>query len=549
MSKTLSGWLLAAVALGPPVLGQTGNEVPETSPPSAVAEIVASLEPATLRTLAEEVLARSPELARLRRQAEVAEARAPQVRSLPDPMAALTAFLLTPETRTGPQQLQASLSQRFPWAGKLAAAEREALWMAASERAQVEVRALELVTEARRLLWELATLGAEEEILRGDRYTLERFEQLARARYAAGGGIGQPVVKIQAEITRVDQRLLDVSTRRAALTAAVNALRDRPADAAVEVPDLPAVPPGSDPELTESRRRGTAEAPLPAPDGDPELPDTRRPADAEAEAPERPFPSPAEDPEPAETRRLRDAEAEAPERPLPLPGEDPEPAETWRRADAETEPPSPGAGPELAELRRWAAARRPELARERARIAAAEAAGERAGLERRPDVTVGLGYTLVGEREDAAGRAMPPENNGDDVLGVTVGVNLPVRTTRIEAGIAEAAARRGAAEEALRGASTAIERDLGDLVQRLRLTREQSDLFDRVLLLQAEEALHSAEAAYTAGTLRALDLLDAERTLFQVRLGAARARADHLIARARLEGAAGASLDRKGATP
>lgn len=522
MSKTLSGWLLAAVALGPPVLGQTGNEVPETSPPSAVAEIVASLEPATLRTLAEEVLARSPELARLRRQAEVAEARAPQVRSLPDPMAALTAFLLTPETRTGPQQLQASLSQRFPWAGKLAAAEREALWMAASERAQVEVRALELVTEARRLLWELATLGAEEEILRGDRYTLERFEQLARARYAAGGGIGQPVVKIQAEITRVDQRLLDVSTRRAALTAAVNALRDRPADAAVEVPDLPAVPPGSDPELTESRRRGTAEAPLPAPDGDPELPDTRRPADAEAEAPERPF---------------------------PLPGEDPEPLETWRRADAETEPPSPGAGPELAELRRWAAARRPELARERARIAAAEAAGERAGLERRPDVTVGLGYTLVGEREDAAGRAMPPENNGDDVLGVTVGVNLPVRTTRIEAGIAEAAARRGAAEEALRGASTAIERDLGDLVQRLRLTREQSDLFDRVLLLQAEEALRSAEAAYTAGTLRALDLLDAERTLFQVRLGAARARADHLIARARLEGAAGASLDRKGATP
>jgi len=451
MSKTLTGWLLAAVALGPPVLGQTGNEAPETSPPSTVAEIVASLEPATLRALAEEVLARSPELARLRRQAEVAKARAPQLRSLPDPMAALTAFLLTPETRTGPQQVQASLSQRFPWAGKLGAAEREALWMAASERAQVEVRALELVTEARRLLWELATLGAEEEILRGDRYTLERFEQLARARYAAGGGIGQPVVKIQAEITRVDQRLLDVATRRAALTAAVNALRDRPADAAVDVPELPALPPGPDPGLTELRRR--------------------------------------------------------------------------------------------------ALARRPELARERARIAAAEAAGERAGLERRPDVTVGLGYTLVGEREDAAGRAMPPEGNGDDVLGVTVGVNLPVRTARIEAGIAEAAARRGAAEEALRAAAAAIERDLGDLVPRLRLTREQSDLFDRVLLLQAEEALSSAEAAYTAGTLGALDLLDAERTLFQVRLGAARARADHLVARARLEGAVGGSLDSEGATP
>lgn len=462
MPKILSGWLLAAAALGPPVLGQTGSEAPESPPIAAVEEVVASLEPAPVRALAEEVLARSPELARLRRQAEAAAQRAPQVRSLPDPMATLTAFLLTPETRTGPQLLQASLSQRFPWAGKLAAADREALWTAAAERAQVEARALELVTEARRLAWELAFLDAEEEIVRGDRYTLERFEQLARARYAAGAGTGQPVIKIQAEITRADQRLLDLAARRAALTAAVNALRDRPADAAVALPELPS-----------AFEAGQALA-----------------SGSEAE------------------------------RALPF--------------DA---------------LRRRAAERRPELARERARIAAAEAAGDRAGLERRPDVTVGLGYTLVGEREDAAGRAMPPDDNGDDIVGVTLGVNLPVRTARIDAGIAEAAARRGAAEEALRGVAAAIERDLGDLVQRLRLTREQSELFDGVLLLQAEEALSSAEAAYTAGALRALDLLDAERTLFQVRLGAARARTDHLIARARLEGAVGASLDRQGATP
>lgn len=465
MSKILTGWLLAAAALGPPVLGQTGSAAPETSPPSVVEELVATLEPAAVRALAAETLASSPELARMRRQAEVAAARAPQVRALPDPMAALTAFLLTPETRTGPQRLQASLSQRFPWAGKLAAAEREALWAAAAERAQVDAQALALVTEARRLAWELAYLDAEEETVRGDRYTLERFEQLARARYAAGAGTGQPVVKIQAEITRADQRLLELAARRATLTAAVNGLRDRPADAMVAVPELPSA--------------SEADTPVSAP---------------------------------------------------------------ALGSDGESVPP-------LDALRRLAAERRPELARERARIAAAEAAGERAALERRPDLTVGLGYTLVGEREDAAGRAMPPEDNGDDVVGVTVGVNLPVRTARIDAGIAEAAARRGAAEEALRAVAAAIERDLGDLVQRLRLTREQSELFDRVLLLQVEEALGSAEAAYTSGTLRALDLLDAERTLFQVRLGAARARTDHLIARARLEGAVGGSLDREGATP
>jgi len=451
MSKTLSGWLLAAVALGPPVLGQTGNEAPETSPPSAVEEIVAALEPTSIRALAREVLARNPELARLRAEAAMAASRAPQARSLPDPMASITAFPMPPETRVGPVRWMAELDQSLPWRGKRAAAEREALWVAAAERGRVEARALELVTEARQLWWELAYLEAEEEIVRADRYTLERFEELTRARYAAGAGTGQPVVKIQAEITRADQRLLDVAVRRAALTAVLNALRDGPADAAVEVPELPPLPPGPDPALEERRRQ--------------------------------------------------------------------------------------------------AAERRPELALERARVAAAEAAGERAGLERRPDVTIGLAYTVVGKREDEAGRAMPPEGNGDDDIAVRVGINLPVRTTRIEAGIAEAAARASAAEEALRGVAAMIERDLGDLVQRVRLSREQSELFEAVLVPQTEEALRSAEAAYTAGTLRALDILDAERTLFQVRLAAARARADHLVARARLEGAVAGSLDTQGATP
>lgn len=474
MRNTLTGWLLAATALGPPALGQAGNAAPPSQSTTTAEELVASLEGPALRALAGEVLTRNPELARLRREADAAATRAPQVSSLPDPMAAVTAFLLTPETRTGPQRLQASLSQRFPWTGKLAAAEREALWTAAAARAQVEARALELVTEGRRMAWELAYLAAEEETARDDRYTLERFEQLARARYAAGAGTAQPVVKIQGEITRVDQRLLDLAARRATLTAAVNALRDRPADASVAVPELPTAP-------------GLRPTSPGAPVGE------------------------AEDGPPAAT--------------------------------------APDGAMGLDALRRLAARRRPELARERARIAAAAAAAERAELERRPDLTVGLGYTLVGARDDAAGRAMPPEGNGDDIIGVTLGLNLPVRTVRIDAGLAEAEARRGAAEEALRAVDAAIERDLGDLAERLRLTREQTDLFDRVLILQAEESLRSAESAYTAGTLRALDLLDAERVLFQVRLAAARARADHLIARARLEGAVGASLDTRGATP
>jgi outer membrane protein TolC len=61
-------------------------------------------------------------------------------------------------------------------------------------------------------------------------------------------------------------------------------------------------------------------------------------------------------------------------------------------------------------------------------------------------------------------------------------------------------------------------------------------LLEDVLAIQAAESLRSAESAYGAGTLNALDLLDAERVLLEVRIASARARADYAIAVAQLEG-------------
>ena len=69
------------------------------------------------------------------------------------------------------------------------------------------------------------------------------------------------------------------------------------------------------------------------------------------------------------------------------------------------------------------------------------------------------------------------------------------------------------------------------------------ELLERVLVIQAEQSLRSAESGYAAGSLSSLDLLDAERVLLDVRTGIERARADHAIALARLEGAIGAPLD------
>ena len=199
----------------------------------AAESLLGSIHPATLRELVTEVLERSPEIARAERLAVAAETRAPQLRALPDPVAALSLFILPPETRTGPQRLSASVHQKFPWFGKLALREKAALYAAASAHAEVERIRLDKLTEARKLAYELAFLEAYESVVNGERSTLERYERAAQARYAAGTGLQQEIVRIQAQITRTDTRLLDISERRFTLVAQLNRLRDRPAGAAI----------------------------------------------------------------------------------------------------------------------------------------------------------------------------------------------------------------------------------------------------------------------------------------------------------------------------
>lgn len=422
--KSLGHWLLAISLAG----AATAFGAPSD-------ELLDSLEPPALAELAADVLDRNPGLARARQSAAAAAARAPQVRALPDPVAALNLFVLPPETRVGPQQLSISVSQKLPWFGKLPLREKAALFAAAAAEAEIETARLDLITEARRLFYELSFHDEHEAIALSERDTLVRFEEAARARYSVGIGLQQEVVRLQAEITRIDTRLLEISEVRAVILAALNALRDRPADTPVEGLALPA------------------------------------PVELELDA----------------------------------------------------------------EVLRQSAHARPELAAADARIAHREAMVELAEKEFRPDITVGLGFTSVGRRDDAAGRAMPPEGNGDDILSLMGSVNLPVRRGKLEAGLSEALSMKRAAEEEKRQVETEIERAIGDLRARLPLLHDHWNLLEKVLQIQAREALQSAEAAYTTGKLNAVDLLDAEVVLLDVRTAAARTLTDYAVARTRLE--------------
>ena len=426
------------------------------SPPSALADtagtadlmaaevIVASIPDGKLRLLLDEVLERNPRLARLEAEAAAVEQRAPQVKALPDPMATLTWFVLSPQTRVGPQRTAVSVTQRFPWFGTLKFGEQAVLWDAVASRARLEAARIEVVTTTRTDYHELQFLDVERRLVEEDRATLGHYEQVALARYASGVGLDQAVIKIQAEITRTDTRLLDIAERRSEVAARLNALRDRPQTTPIVV---------NEPDR--------ASPPLLYLDG----------------------------------------------------------------------------------LRVRAVANRPEITAADARV---EAAQDRIELSKKaysPSLVVGLNYGFVDRRTDEAGRLNPPEDNGQDILGLSGGITIPLWGSSLDAGVEESVQKRLAAEQGRREVTAAIDGELGDLVHRIPLLGEQVELYEDVLSVQAKQSLRSAESAYAVGTVNALDLLDAERVLLQVRIAQARVQTDLDVAFARLEGAIAGPLN------
>lgn len=248
--RTLALWLLTgqAIAFGSVATGQVPDRPTEAqqaekteqtelgspqarSAPGLPSDVLLrSLDSEALRQVAAEVLERNHQIARARHLAAAAAVRAPQVRALPDPVAALTLFVLPPESRVGPQRLSASISQELPWFGKLALEEQAALYEAAAAEADVETLRLDKLLETRRLIYELAFHHIHRGIVAAERNALVRYEKVAQSHYAAGTGLQQEIVRIQAQITRIDTRLLEITEHRIHMLTALNALRDRPAE-------------------------------------------------------------------------------------------------------------------------------------------------------------------------------------------------------------------------------------------------------------------------------------------------------------------------------
>ena len=170
-------------------------------------------------------------------------------------------------------------------------------------------------------------------------------------------------------------------------------------------------------------------------------------------------------------------------------------------------------------------------------LAAAETRAEKqvalAHKQFRPDFGINVAYM------DMAKTAAMPEATGRDALAVGVSVKIPLQRGRLRAQLDEARIRSAQVESRQEALAGDIRAQIANLVSLLDRESGQLQLYRNLLIPQAETSVEATLSAYQTNRTDFLDLLDAERTLFQLEMGYVDALLRYLDATALLERALG----------
>jgi outer membrane protein TolC len=130
----------------------------------------------------------------------------------------------------------------------------------------------------------------------------------------------------------------------------------------------------------------------------------------------------------------------------------------------------------------------PAILQAQAEVRRAERDLDRARLDRRPDLKF---MTSYGERQ-----------NRDDMVGATVGIDLPFfQTKRVSALIAEKQAELEAAKKKLEGVRLSLSREVEEAVIALKRDADRAALYRDTIVTQDRTAAEAAEQAYAVGKI------------------------------------------------
>jgi outer membrane protein TolC len=193
---------------------------------------------------------------------------------------------------------------------------------------------------------------------------------------------------------------------------------------------------------------------------------------------------------------------------------------------------APVSVPEAAQMRAVAVARRPDLQALADRIGADQAALGLAYKEFYPDFEVSAAYdTIMG---NGPTRDLAPQ------LGLRL--NIPMRKSRRFGALAEAEARLRQRRAELDKLVDQVNLQVQEAYEQVRESEQTVKLYEKTILPAAQRNVESAQAAYTTGKTPFLSLIEAQRSLVDLRDRYFEAVADHFRRLATLERVVGGPI-------
>ena len=227
------------VARKPLVAGVALQLVLASAPARAQVGWPPPVEDPVLASLIEEALSKNPDVGAARQAAAAAGQRPAQARSLPNPMfsAGYTNDGWSPSLGSmEDSNLAFMASQELPYPGKRGLRGEIASREAGQVQQQAERVGRGIAAAVKRAYYGLLLSRNLLDLIRDQEEVWKQIEGVARARYTVGQGAQQDVLRVQVEVTRIEQLLAEQEAEAEIRVAELNRLLGRGPDAPLETP-------------------------------------------------------------------------------------------------------------------------------------------------------------------------------------------------------------------------------------------------------------------------------------------------------------------------
>ncbi len=198
-------------------------------------------EPVTLKPLLEEARANNPEIKAFEERTRAREARAGAEGVLDDPTLKIEMEDLDKgrplEIAPGNAMLtRYTISQMFPFPGKLSLKEKIALKEALSARAELKAKELEVSAMVKESYYDYALVAESMDITREIKELLSYMSRIAEAKYATGQVSQQDMIRVQVETTMLTNEIISLEAEKGVAAARLKSLLGRPQDTPIGEP-------------------------------------------------------------------------------------------------------------------------------------------------------------------------------------------------------------------------------------------------------------------------------------------------------------------------